>query len=159
MYSACVFAVLLAVASAALPRSDPAHHVDNHHEHEPATPQHYEYAASQQFPSYYDYGYQPKTSFLDTIKTEISAFINPLLTVDTAILALVLAGLIFLFNWAGIFSINAFITTLSDSFGLTVSARNSRMFKLGKFMLGDDMDRLSEIVGNAIDNVEKWKDM
>jgi len=153
MYRFYVLVALIAAVSAgAHPRSDAA----LHHE---AAPQPYDYAADPQYAAYYNQGYSYESNFIDRVKTSVDSFVQPLLTIDTAILGVALAALIVALNYAGIISFAPIIAFLQNLFGLTTAGKESRMFRVGRLLMGEELDNLSEIVEKAIDNVEKWKDL
>lgn len=107
---------------------------------------------NQYYNNYLQQQYRQEPSFLETIKTSIDGFVTPLLTIDNAILAVALAGFIIILDFVGIISFATMIESIQGVF-------DSRSFRVARMVMGDDIDQLADIVHNAIENVEKWKDM
>jgi len=104
----------------------------------------------------YNYDYYPQDNFVDRVKTSVTGFLDPLLTIDFAILGVIVAGFLIVFNYLGIISLGSILPSIQNALD---GRADSRMYKSARQILGEDIDSLAEVVQMAINNVESWEQL
>jgi len=111
------------------------------------TPQ-YAYSSPQQ--------YRPnEPNLIQIIKGSLAS----LFTLDAAILGLTIAGVLLILSTLGLINLAPIIAFLQSVFPILPAGRSNKSSPIAKAahsILGKEVDRVSEIVNNAIDNIEMW---
>ena len=101
----------------------------------------------------YDYAYA-QDNFVDRVKTSVTGFLDPLLTIDFAILGVIVAGFLIVFNYLGIISLGSILPSIQSALD---GREKSRMYKSARQLIGDDIDILAEVVQKAVHNAKAWE--